>query len=137
MPRPVRPLPESRKSVLSRMEEGVRLVLQFNEAFNRHDVEGMMALMSADCTFEATFPAPDGCVFVGKEAVSRYWQDFFRGSPQAHIEIEELFGFGFRCVMRWRYEWVDEAGNKGHVRGADIFRLKDSLICEKLSYVKG
>jgi predicted SnoaL-like aldol condensation-catalyzing enzyme len=131
------PIASGRKSMLRRMEEGVRLVMQFNEAFNRHDAAGMMALTSEDCVFEDSFPAPDGTLISGKEAVTRYWQNFFQESPQAHIEIEEIFGFGFRCVMRWRYEWVDAGGNKGHVRGADLFRLKDGLICEKLSYVKG
>lgn len=122
---------------MSRIESATRTILAFNEAFNRHDVAGMMQLMSDDCVFENTAPAPDGTVYSGKEAVTQFWQAFFRDSPQAHIEIEEIFGLGARCVMRWRYNWVDAAGKKGHVRGVDIFRLKDGLICEKLSYVKG
>jgi limonene-1,2-epoxide hydrolase len=122
---------------MSRIETAVRVVLAFNEAFNRHDVAGMMQLMSDDCIFENTAPAPDGTVYAGKEAVTQFWQEFFRQSPQAHIEIEEIFGLGFRCVMRWRYEWVDMAGEKGHVRGVDIFQVKNGRISEKLSYVKG
>ena len=122
---------------MSRIESATRIVLEFNEAFNRHDVAGMMRLMSADCVFENTDPAPDGTVFSGKEAVTQFWQDFFRESPHAHIEIEEIFGFGMRCVMRWKYEWVDTAGKKGHVRGVDIFQLKDGVISGKFSYVKG
>lgn len=122
---------------MSKIEAGVRTVLDFNDAFNRHDVAGMMQLMSDDCIFENTAPAPDGTVFSGKEAVTKFWQDFFRESPSAHIDIEEIFGLGFHCVMRWKYGWVDADGNKGHVRGVDIFKLKDGLICEKLSYVKG
>ncbi len=122
---------------MSRIESAMRTVLKFNEAFNRHDVVEMMQLLSDDCIFENTTPAPDGTVYTGKEAITQFWQDFFRQSPQAHIAIEEIFGLGFRCVMRWRYDWVDEAGKKGHVRGVDIFKLKSGLICEKLSYVKG
>ena len=122
---------------MTRLESSIRIVLEFNEAFNRHDVGGMMQLMSDDCIFENTDPAPDGAIYAGKEAVTHFWQDFFCGSPQAHIEIEDVFGLGLRCVMRWRYEWVDAAGKKGHVRGVDIFRMKDGFICEKLSYVKG
>jgi predicted SnoaL-like aldol condensation-catalyzing enzyme len=122
---------------MSKIEEATRVVLAFNEAFNRHDVAGMMELMGDDCVFENTAPAPDGAVYKGKEAVTQFWQDFFRESPQAHIEIEEIFGMGFHCVMRWRYKWVDAAGEKGHVRGVDIFKLRDGLISEKLSYVKG
>jgi ketosteroid isomerase-like protein len=122
---------------LSRLEAAMRIVLEFNEAFNQHDIAGMMQLMSNDCVFENTEPAPDGTVYSGKEVVTQFWQDFFRASPQAHIEIEEIFGFGNRCVMRWRYDWVEAAGKKGHIRGVDLFQVKNGFIYEKLSYVKG
>jgi predicted SnoaL-like aldol condensation-catalyzing enzyme len=122
---------------LSRIESSVRVVLAFNEAFNRHDAAGMMELMSDDCLFENTYPAPDGEVYKGKKAVGQFWQEFFRQSPRAHIQIEEVFGLGMRCVMRWRYEWLEADGSTGHVRGVDIFQVRDGLVCEKLSYVKG
>ena len=122
---------------MAQIETAIRIVIEFNEAFNRHDVAGMMQLMSDDCVFENTSPAPDGTRYSGKEAVTQFWQVFFQESPQAHIEIEEIFGFKNQCVMRWCYEWVDGADQKGHVRGVDIFHVKNSLICEKLSYVKG
>ncbi len=122
---------------MSKIESAIRAVLAFNEAFNRHDVAGMMQLMSDDCIFENTAPAPDGTVYSGKEAVTQFWQDFFRASPHAHIEIEDIFSLGERCVMRWKYTWEDAGGKKGHVRGADLFRVRDGFITEKLSYVKG
>jgi predicted SnoaL-like aldol condensation-catalyzing enzyme len=122
---------------MSRLESGMRTVIEFNEAFNRHDVAGMMQLMREDCVFENTDPAPDGAVFTGKAAVTQFWQEFFQESPRAHIEIEEIFGLGARCIMRWRYDWSDPTGEQGHVRGVDIFRLENGLIREKLSYVKG
>ena len=122
---------------MTKIESAMRTVLEFNEAFNRHDVTGMMRLMSDDCIFENTAPAPDGTIYSGKEAVTQFWQDFFRESPQAHIEIEEIFGLGNRCIMRWKYNWIDEAGKKGHVRGVDIFQVKEGFISEKFSYVKG
>ncbi len=118
-------------------DPGIDLVLRFNDAFNRHDVAGMMALMSDDCIFENTSPAPDGTVYAGREAVTQFWHDFFHQSPQAHIEIEAIWGLNGRCVMRWRYDWVDAAGHPGHVRGVDIFQVKNGRISEKLSYVKG
>lgn len=122
---------------MSRIESAIRVVIEFHEAFNRHDVAGMMRWMSADCVFDTTHPAPDGSLYRGAEEITRYWQEFFRQSPQAHIHIEEIVGYGARCIMRWRYEWVDADGNPGHVRGVDIFQVKDNLITEKLSYVKG
>lgn len=120
-----------------KIEAAMRVVLAFNDAFNRHDVPAMMALMTDDCVFENTSPAPDGTRYVGKAAVTQFWQDFFSASPAAYIHVEEIFGLGWRCVMRWRYDWVDAAGQPGHVRGVDIFTVKDGLISEKLSYVKG
>ena len=122
---------------MSKIESAMRLVLEFNDAFNRHDVAGMMKLMSDDCVFENTDPAPDGTTYSGKEAVTQFWQNFFQESPQAHIDIEEIFGAGSHCIMRWKYSWVDSAGQKGHVRGVDIFREKEGLLSEKFSYVKG
>jgi predicted SnoaL-like aldol condensation-catalyzing enzyme len=118
---------------MSKIEAATRIVLAFNDAFNRHDVPGMMQLMSEDCVFENTFPAPDGTAHVGKPVVTAFWQDFFRASPHAHIQVEEIFGVGERCVMRWRYQWAEA----GHVRGVDLFRVRQGVICEKLSYVKG
>ena len=122
---------------MAKLESAMRIVLEFNEAFNRHDVAGMMQLMSEDCVFENTDPAPDGTVYSGKEAVTQFWQGFFRESPQAHIDIEEIFGLGNRCIMRWKYDWVDADRKKGHVRGVDIFQVKEGFISEKFSYVKG
>ena len=122
---------------MSKIESGMHIVLEFNEAFNRHDVAAMMDLMTDDCIFENTDPAPDGTTYSGKEVVTKFWQDFFRESPHAHIEIEEIFGMGLHCIMRWKYTWTDTTEKKGHVRGVDVFKLRDNLICEKLSYVKG
>jgi ketosteroid isomerase-like protein len=122
---------------MAKLEAAMRVALEFNNALNRHDVPAMMALMSEDCVFENTSPAPDGTVYKGQEAVAQFWQDFLRASPEAHIQVEEIFGLGWRCVLRWRYDWVDAAGEPGHVRGVDIFTVKNGLISEKLSYVKG
>jgi len=122
---------------MSKLESAMRVVLAFYEAFNRHDVASMMQLMSDDCVIEDTGPAPDGAVYSGKEVVTQFWQDFFRESPHAHIEIEEIFGLGIRCIVLWRYDWVDDAGKEAHVRGVDIFQVKSGSICSQLSYIKG
>ena len=122
---------------MDRFESGIRLVIAFNEAFNRHDVPAMMEMMSEQVAFENTAPAPDGTLYKGRVAVSEYWQNFFTSSPHAHIIIDEIFGFGNRVVMLWRYNWEDSTGQPGHVRGVDIYRIVNNLITEKLSYVKG
>jgi predicted SnoaL-like aldol condensation-catalyzing enzyme len=122
---------------LSKLESAMRVVLEFKEAYNRHDVAGMLGLVSDDCIFETTAPAPDGTVHSGKKAIAQFWQDLFSELPQAHIDIEEIFGLGERCIMRWRYSWVNGGGEIVHFRGVDIFLVRDSTIREMLSYTKG
>ena len=107
-------------------------VARFSGAFDRHDVDGVMAAMSADCRFENTGPAPDGAIFTGAPAVREFWEQFFRDNPTATFVTEEQFAAGDRCVVRWRYDW-----GSGHVRGIDVFRVRDGLVTEKLCYVKG
>lgn len=36
------------------------IINKFNKAFNDHDFDEVMGLMTDDCVFENTFPAPDG-----------------------------------------------------------------------------
>jgi ketosteroid isomerase-like protein len=115
----------------------IAAVERFNAAFDRHDVDGVMAAMTDDCVFENTSPAPDGERFEGQAAVRAVWERFFRSSPHATFTIEELFAAGDRCVVRWLYRWAGDDGRPGHVRGVDVFRVRDGKVAEKLSYVKG
>jgi ketosteroid isomerase-like protein len=111
-------------------------VNRFNAAFNRHDVDAVMAAMTDDCVFDSTRPTPDGERHVGQAAVRAFWEAFFQRSPQARFDTEEMFAVGDRCVVRWVYRWTRD-GQPGHVRGVDIFRVRDGKVAEKLSYVKG
>ena len=110
---------------------------RFNEAFNRHDVDAVMALMTADCIFENTYPSPDGTRYEGQVAVRRYWEEFFSTSPQSVFEAEEIFVHEDRGVVRWVYRWSDASNKPGHVRGVDVMRIENGKLAEKLSYVKG
>ncbi|HTS87225.1 MAG TPA: nuclear transport factor 2 family protein [Gemmatimonadales bacterium] len=114
----------------------LRAVERFNEAFNRHDVAAIMSAMTADCVFDSTRPPPDGERLQGQPAVRAFWESFFARSPKARFETEEIFACGDRAVVRWVYHWMRD-GAPGHVRGVDVFRVRDGLVAEKLSYVKG
>lgn len=95
-----------------------------------------MALMTDDCIFENTSPAPEEERFVGQAAVRQFWAEFVRASPHAHFTTEELIATGERCVTRWRYRW-GATGTEGHIRGVEVFRVRDGKVAEKFSYVKG
>ena len=113
------------------------VIARFNTAFNQHDVPAMMDLMTADCVFENTSPSPDGTRYEGQTAVRAFWEDFFRTSPHAAFQGEDTIICGDRCVVRWLYTWIDDKGQQGHVRGVDVFRVRDGKVAEKLAYVKG
>jgi steroid delta-isomerase-like uncharacterized protein len=118
-------------------EATVAVIQQFNEAFNRQDIEATMAMMAEDCIFENTYPPPDGARYQGRQAVRAVFEQFFQSSPSAEFRPEEIFAAGNRCVVRWVYYWPAEKGQQAHVRGVDIFRVRNGKIVEKLSYVKG
>jgi ketosteroid isomerase-like protein len=113
-------------------EATLATIERFNDAFNRHDVDAVMALMTEDVVFENTSPPPDGERYEGQAAVRAAWEEFFAASPDAHFASEEFFVAGDRAVVRWRYSWGD-----GHIRGVDLFRVREGKVAEKLSYVKG
>jgi len=110
---------------------------RFNDVFNKHDVEAIMAMMTDDVVFENTSPRPNGERYEGRQAVRGFWEQFFSGSPSARFEAEDISAGGDRCTVRWVYRWVDSEGKPGHVRGVDVFRVRDGKVAEKLSYVKG
>lgn len=113
------------------------VVERFNDRFNAHDIDGFMALMTDDVVFENTSPAPDGERYAGQAAVRAFWEAFFASNPTAHFTAEDMFATDDRCTVRWRYTWRNEHGEEGHVRGVDVFRIRDGRIAEKLAYVKG
>lgn len=110
----------------------VDTVERFNARFGAHDVDGFMALMTDDVVFDNTYPPPDGERFAGQAAVRAFFTEFFRTTPGARFETEEIVANGSRATVRWRFDWGD-----GHVRGVDVFRVRDGKVAEKLSYVKG
>ena len=74
-------------------------VARFNEAFDRHDVESLMAAMTDDCVFENTGPVPDGERYEGAAAVRAFVVAFFAANPDARFTVEDQFA-GDRCVVR-------------------------------------
>jgi ketosteroid isomerase-like protein len=96
-----------------------------------------MARMTDDCVFESTGPAPDGAQHEGAAAVRAVWEELFRETRNPRFTEEESIVTGDRAVQRWRFEWTNEDGSPGHVRGVDVMTLRDGKVSEKLSYVKG
>src|SRR3954451_3803746 len=109
------------------------VIQRFEDALNRHDLTGVMALMTHDCVFENTFPPPDGSRHEGQVAVRDALETLFTSSGQAAFETEEMFACGDRAIVRWLYRWVDASGAAGHVRGVDVLRVREGKVAESLA----
>ena len=111
--------------------DALAIVEAFGTAWAARDLDATMLLVTDDCVFESTEPGPDGIRYEGRDSLRRAWQPIF-DDEDAVFEAEETFATPDRVVQRWLYSW-----RGGHVRGIDVFRTRDGLIAEKLSYVKG
>ena len=114
-----------------RTVDSLAIVEAFGAAWGAHNLDAAVALVTVDCVFESTEPGPDGTRYEGRDSVRRAWQPIFDDKDSV-FEAEETFATADRVVQRWRYSW-----RGGHIRGVDVFRTRDGLVSEKLSYVKG
>jgi ketosteroid isomerase-like protein len=118
-------------------EQNTRTAINnFNEAFNRHDADALAAFLTDDTVFEDTSPAPDGRRIDGKAAVVDFWRGWFARNADAHFDTEETIVSGNRAVVLWVYHKMRN-GQPWHIRGVDIFTVRNGKVAAKLAYVKG
>ena len=118
-------------------EQATRETIQrFNAAFNAHDADGVEKLLTDDTVFEDTSPAPNGRRVEGKKAVAEFWRAWFEKNPDATFEAEEMIVSGPRATVLWVYRKMRN-GQPWHLRGVDVFSVKDGKVAAKLAYVKG
>ena len=91
-----------------------------------------MRLMTDDIVFENT----SGGRFEGQVIVRGVLTRAFELMSMGRFDTEDMFAAGDRCVAQWTYTFDTEEPERGHVRGVDIFRVRDGLVAEKFSYVK-
>jgi uncharacterized protein (TIGR03086 family) len=111
--------------------EALAAVERFGDAFDAKDIDAIMANMTPDCVFESTAP-PDGERHSGAEAVRAAWHRFFAEAGDHRFTTESRTVAGDQVIVTWRYDWTG-----GHIRGVDLFRVRDGLVAEKHAYVKG
>jgi ketosteroid isomerase-like protein len=129
--------PMSSEQSKQTLEQATRTAIdRFNEAFNRRDADGLAAFLTDDTVFEDTSPAPDGRRVEGKAAVVEFWRGWFVRNPEAKFEAEEVIVSGNRATVLWVYRKMRN-GQPWHLRGVDIFAVRDGKVAAKLAYVKG
>lgn len=118
-------------------EQATRTAIdKFNEVFNRHDADSLATFLTEDTIFEDTSPAPDGRRIEGKVAVVEFWRAWFARNTDARFEAEEVIVSGNRATVLWVYRKMRN-GQPWHLRGVDVFTVRDGKVAAKLAYVKG
>ncbi len=100
----------------------VELLRQVASAFNRHDLDAIMATFSDDCVFESPRgPDPWGRRFARKHDVRNGLAARFAGIPDVHYGDDEHFACGDRGVSEWTLTGTTVDGERLEVRGCDLW----------------
>jgi ketosteroid isomerase-like protein len=106
-------------------------------AFDRHDLDGIMAYFADDAVFEGPRgPHPWGQRFVGHDAVRAAFADRFAGIPDIRYQQDEHFVDGDRGASEWTLSGTATDGRRIEVRGCDLWTLRGDRIVKKDSYWK-
>jgi len=82
----------------------LELLDRFADAWNRHDLDALMAMMTDDCVFEASAgPHVDGQRSEGKPAVRAAYAAVFETFHDAHWAHPRHFIAGNRGVSEWTF----------------------------------
>ena len=114
-----------------------KLLQQFAEAFNRHDLDALMGMMTDDCVFRTAAGAgATGVEHRGQEAVRRAFAGIFAAFPDSSWDEARHFVDGERGASQWTYRATAADGSRIEVAGCDLFTLRGGRIAVKDSYRK-
>ena len=111
---------------------------EWNQAWNRHDLDAIMDLFHEDILFENW----TGAKVEGKEALRNAWHQWFENHGDFRFTEEDTFidKSQQKVLYRWLLEWPSfEKGFEGQTekrRGVDVIHFKDGKIIKKLTYSK-
>lgn len=109
------------------------------EAFNRHDIDGVMTHFADDCVFN-TIGGEEvyGTRIEGREAIARAFAGVWTAMPDVQWADHEHFlsEDGTRGVSQWTFRATNPDGTRIEVQGVDLFRIRDGRIVEKQAFRK-
>ena len=114
-----------------------QMLTAFADAWNRHDVDALMSMMTNDCVFEASGgSAVDGERHEGQRAVRAAYAAVFEQYPDAHWGNARHFVIGDRGVSEWTFTGTRKDGKRVEVAGCDLFTFRNGRIAIKNSFRK-
>jgi steroid delta-isomerase-like uncharacterized protein len=115
----------------------IQVLEAFGAAWNAHDVEALLSLVTDDCVFETAAGAEVfGNRFIGKGALREAFSMAWKTWPDAQWADAVHFVSGDRGVSEWTFIGTDREGKRTEVRGVDLFELRGGLIARKDTYRK-
>ena len=115
----------------------ITLLDRFADAWNRHDLDALMSMMTDDCVFDASAgPQVSGQRSEGKPAVRDAFAAVFEAFPDAHWATPGHFIVGNRGVSEWTFTGTQKDGKRVEVNGCDLITFRDGQIVIKNSYRK-
>jgi ketosteroid isomerase-like protein len=129
-------LPDTREQTMA--FDGEQFITNFNTVWNGHDLEGILAMMTDDVLFEASFGTdPWGSRVAGKAAVRQFLADMFERIPDVRWDEMRHFASPELAVVEWVTTGTPRGSGRFESHGCDILGLRDGKIATKRSYRKG
>jgi len=114
-----------------------KILKEFLDAFNRHDLDAIMGYFADECVFYMPRGTkPRGDRYVGKEAVRAGLAKRFEGIPDVHYGEDRHWACGDLGVSEWTLTGTSVAGKQIEVRGVDLLEFAHGKITRKDSFWK-
>jgi ketosteroid isomerase-like protein len=118
-------------------DDRVVTMRRFLQAFNDHDVDGIMDFFVEDCEFDTPRgPTPYGRQLRGKDQVREGIAARFSGIPNITYNDDLHWASGDRGVSEWTIRGTSSEGELIEVRGCDLFLFDGEQIRRKDSFWK-
>jgi ketosteroid isomerase-like protein len=112
-------------------------IVAVTAAFDRHDVDGIMAHFAPDAVFDSPRgPDPWGRRFEGATSVRAGFTARFEGIPDVRYGDDVHFVSGDRGASEWTLSGTTTDGERLEVRGCDLWTFREGLIIRKDSFWK-
>ena len=118
-------------------EAHTTVLTQLFEAFNRHDIDAVLACMTEDCVFyPAAGPEPFGNKLQGREALHAAFTAVWNNIPDVQWADCRHFAHGDLGLSQWTFKGTAKDGSEINVYGCDIFSFRDGKVASKSAFRK-
>lgn len=115
----------------------VALLEAIGDAFNRHDLDGILSFFAEDGVFDQPAGAEIwGHRYSGKEEIRQAFASLFATIPDIHWEPIRNTVSGNTGCSEWRRTGTTTGGEKQDWLGCDLFTFRDGMVIKKDSYFK-